>query len=150
MYQIPKRSVDFDIDIYFELAADVSDLIHRDWPFLKSGAESWQLKALLMGIQKSLSLDRVEKMKIINAKLVEFQVDQLLEVFKDEAIEFRKIMATENNAVFDLAVRANNDWIEHLLPALIIGPSIPDNDEEKMAFLEAMMATDQEGTPEFA
>lgn len=149
MYHIPEKYEDFDIELYFESVTDVYDLVDSRWPFLRSRVERTQLETLLGGIEKSLSLNRFEKMRVINSKLSGFQSSQLIEVFSDEAVEFKKLMDEEGESIFDLAVSAYNDWVEDLLPTLLRGPVDPDEDD-KLELLNIMMfANYQEGTPEF-
>jgi hypothetical protein len=149
MYQIPKKMNDFDIALYFGSASEFYDLIHPDWPFLKSEAEREQLETLLRGVEKSLSLNRFEKMRIVTTKLCGFQVSELIKVFTEEASQFIEFMDNDAENVFNLAVRARNDWMEHLLPELVTGPGRVE-DDDKLTLLNAMMLiVDKEGTPGF-
>lgn len=149
MYHIPEKYEDFDIELYFDSVTDVYDLVDSRWPFLRSRVERTQLDTLLGGIEKSLSLNRFEKMRVINSKLSGFQSSQLIEVFSDEAVQFKKLMDEEGESIFELAVSAYNDWVEDLLPTLLRGPVDPDEDD-KLELLNIMMfANYQEGTPEF-
>lgn len=149
MYQIPKNMRAFDIDLYFSSTTDIGGLIHQDWPFIRNKSEIEQMDLLLAGIEKSLSLNRFEKMRIFNAELSKFQANELIKVFVDEAAEFKKLVGEEGGNVFDLAVKAHQDWVENLLPMLLQGPEKPDEDD-KMKLLNAMMcAAHLEGTPEF-
>ena len=48
-------------------------------------------------LEHSLSLSTFEKKRVIDAipTLSQFQIDELIKVFEDERIEFRKLMPTE-------------------------------------------------------
>lgn len=149
MYHIPEKYEDFDIELYFDSVTDVYDLVDSRWPFLRSRVERTQLYTLLGGIEKSLSLNRFEKMRVINSKLSGFQSRRLIKIFSNEAIKLKKDNERGGRNIFDLAVSAYNDWVEDLLPTLLRGPVDPDEDD-KLELLNTMMfAIHSEGTPEF-
>ena len=53
-----------------------------------------------------------EKKRVIDAipTLSQFQIDELVKVFEDERIEFRKLMPTEGEIIKGLVVKAQNEW----------------------------------------
>lgn len=138
MYKPPSNFKRFDIDRYFAEVSNISHLIHPDWPFLKGDGEVKQIAKLFTGIEKSLSLDKTEKLKILFYELGHFRKSALIDVFEDEEVEFRKIIKTEANYVFDLAVTAHHTWKYQLLPELLSGPRFLDK-SEKFLLLDAMM-----------
>jgi hypothetical protein len=52
-------------------------------------------------LEHSLSLSTFEKKRVIDAvpNLSQFQIDELIKVFEDERIEFRKLMPTEGETI---------------------------------------------------
>ena len=52
-------------------------------------------------LEHSLSLSTFEKKRVIDAipTLSQFQVDELIKVFEDERVEFRKLMPTEGEII---------------------------------------------------
>jgi len=127
---------------------DVYDLIHPDWPFFKSEAEREELKALLTNTIYSLSLNHFEKMRIFKTELSRLQVIELLNVFEEERDEFKKLMDTEIEAIKELRIKRMRDWREHLLPELLLGPQL-DEEQDKLALLDALIADQMEGASEF-
>ena len=63
-------------------------------------------------LEHSLSLSTFEKKRVIDAipSLSQFQVDELVKVFEDERVEFRKLMPTEGEIIKGLVVKAQNEW----------------------------------------
>ncbi len=63
-------------------------------------------------LEHSLSLSTFEKKRVIDAipTLSQFQVDELVKVFEDERVEFRKLMPTEGEIIKGLVVKAQNEW----------------------------------------
>ena len=52
-------------------------------------------------LEHSLSLSTFEKKRVIDAipTLSQFQIDELIKVFEDERVEFRKLMPTEGEII---------------------------------------------------
>ena len=63
-------------------------------------------------LEHSLSLSTFEKKRVIDAipTLSQFQVDELVKVFEDERVEFRKLMPTEWEIIKGLVIKAQNEW----------------------------------------
>lgn len=63
-------------------------------------------------LEHSLSLSTFEKKRVIDAipTLSQFQIDELVKVFEDERVEFRKLMPTEGEVIKGLLVKAQNEW----------------------------------------
>lgn len=63
-------------------------------------------------LEHSLSLSTFEKKRVIDSvpQLSQFQIDELMKVFEDERIEFRKLVATEGEIIKGLVVKAQNEW----------------------------------------
>ncbi len=63
-------------------------------------------------LEHSLSLSTFEKKRVIDAvpTLSQFQIDELVKVFEDERVEFRKLMPTEGEIIKWLLVKAQNEW----------------------------------------
>lgn len=63
-------------------------------------------------LEHSLSLSTFEKKRVIDAvpTLSQFQIDELIKVFEDERVEFRKLMPTEGEIIKWLVVKAQNEW----------------------------------------
>lgn len=63
-------------------------------------------------LEHSLSLSTFEKKRVIDAipTLSQFQLDELVKVFEDERVEFRKLMPTEWEIIKWLVVKAQNEW----------------------------------------
>jgi hypothetical protein len=63
-------------------------------------------------LEHSLSLSTFEKKRVIDAvpTLSQFQIDELVKVFEDERVEFRKLMPTEWEIIKWLLVKAQNEW----------------------------------------
>lgn len=63
-------------------------------------------------LEHSLSLSTFEKKRVIDAipTLSQFQIDELIKVFDDERVEFRKLMPTEGEIIKGLVVKAQNEW----------------------------------------
>ncbi len=63
-------------------------------------------------LEHSLSLSTFEKKRVIDAipTLSQFQIDELVKVFEDERVEFRKLMPTEGEIIKGLLVKAQNEW----------------------------------------
>lgn len=63
-------------------------------------------------LEHSLSLSTFEKKRVIDSvpNLSQFQIDELMKVFEDERIEFRKLVTTEGEIIKGLVIKAQNDW----------------------------------------
>ncbi|MBC7498205.1 hypothetical protein H7170_01015 [Candidatus Gracilibacteria bacterium] len=63
-------------------------------------------------LEHSLSLSTFEKKRVIDAipTLSQFQIDELVKVFEDERVEFRKLMPTEGEIIKGLVAKAQNEW----------------------------------------
>ena len=63
-------------------------------------------------LEHSLSLSTFEKKRVIDAipTLSQFQIDELVKVFEDERVEFRKLMPTEGEIIKWLVTKAQNEW----------------------------------------
>lgn len=63
-------------------------------------------------LEHSLSLSTFEKKRVIDAipTLSQFQIDELVKVFEDERVEFRKLMPTEGEIIKWLVLKAQNEW----------------------------------------
>ncbi len=63
-------------------------------------------------LEHSLSLSTYEKKRVIDAipSLSQFQIDELIKVFEDERVEFRKLMPTEGEIIKWLVIKAQNEW----------------------------------------
>ena len=63
-------------------------------------------------LKHSLSLSTFEKKRVIDAipTLSQFQIDELVKVFEDERVEFRKLMPTEGEIIKGLVIKAQNEW----------------------------------------
>lgn len=63
-------------------------------------------------LEHSLSLNVFEKKRVIDAipTLSQFQIDELVKVFEDEREEFKKLMATEAEAIKDLVTKSREWW----------------------------------------
>lgn len=63
-------------------------------------------------LQHSLSLDVPAKLRVIEsfASLSQFQIDQLVEVFEEEAEEFRKLVPTEGRTIAELRAAKAEEW----------------------------------------
>jgi hypothetical protein len=65
--------------------------------FLIHPLTTFDEKTFLDLLEHSLSLSTFEKKRVIDAipTLSQFQIDELVKVFEDERVEFRKLMPTE-------------------------------------------------------
>ncbi len=65
--------------------------------FLVHPLTSFDEKTFMDLLEHSLSLSTFEKKRVIDAipTLSQFQIDELVKVFEDERVEFRKLMPTE-------------------------------------------------------
>lgn len=63
-------------------------------------------------LEHSLSLSTFEKKRVVDAipTLSQFQIDELIKVFEDERVEFRKLMPTEGEIIKGLVIKAQNEW----------------------------------------
>lgn len=63
-------------------------------------------------LEHSLSLSTFEKKRVIDSvpNLSQFQIDELMKVFEDERVEFRKLVATEGEIIKGLVIKAQNEW----------------------------------------
>lgn len=66
-------------------------------------------------LEHSLSLNVFEKKRVIDSipNLSQFQIDELVKVFVDEREEFKKLLATEGEAIKELVVK-QKDWWDQL------------------------------------
>jgi hypothetical protein len=85
------------------------DLIKR---FMVHPLTSFDEMSFVDLLEHSLSLSTFEKKRVIDAipTLSQFQVDELVKVFEDERVEFRKLMPTEGEIIKWLVVKAQNEW----------------------------------------
>ncbi len=69
-------------------------------------------KSFMDLLEHSLSLSTFEKKRVIDAipTLSQFQIDELVKVFEDERVEFRKLMPTEWEIIKGLLIKAQNEW----------------------------------------
>jgi hypothetical protein len=74
------------------------DLIKR---FMVHPLTSFDEMSFVDLLEHSLSLSTFEKKRVIDAipTLSQFQVDELVKVFEDERVEFRKLMPTEGEII---------------------------------------------------
>lgn len=65
-------------------------------------------------LEHSLSLSVFEKKRVIDniPLLSQFQIDELIKVFEDERVEFRKLVSTEWEIIKWLVIKAQNEWEE--------------------------------------
>lgn len=63
-------------------------------------------------LEHSLSLSTFEKKRVIDSipNLSQFQIDELMKVFEDERVEFRKLVTTEGEIIKGLVIKAQNEW----------------------------------------
>ena len=63
-------------------------------------------------LEHSLSLNVFEKKRVIDSipNLSQFQIDELVKVFVDEREEFKKLLATEGDAIKELVVKQKEWW----------------------------------------
>jgi hypothetical protein len=80
--------------------------------FLVHPLTTFDEKSFIDLLEHSLSLSTFEKKRVIDAipTLSQFQIDELVKVFEDERIEFRKLMPTEGEIIKGLVVKAQNEW----------------------------------------
>jgi hypothetical protein len=80
--------------------------------FLVHPLTSFEEKYFMELLEHSLSLSTFEKKRVIDAipSLSQFQLDELVKVFEDERVEFRKLMPTEGEIIKWLVVKAQNEW----------------------------------------
>lgn len=80
--------------------------------FLVHPLTTFEEKYFMELLEHSLSLSTFEKKRVIDAipNLSQFQVDELVKVFEDERVEFRKLMPTEGEIIKGLVVKAQNEW----------------------------------------
>jgi hypothetical protein len=80
--------------------------------FLVHPLTSFDEKSFMDLLEHSLSLSTFEKKRVIDAipTLSQFQIDELIKVFEDERVEFRKLMPTEWEIIKWLVVKAQNEW----------------------------------------
>jgi len=69
-------------------------------------------KSFMDLLEHSLSLSTFEKKRVIDAipTLSQFQIDELVKVFEDERVEFRKLMGSEGEIIKGLVIKAQNEW----------------------------------------
>lgn len=69
--------------------------------FLIHPLTTFDEKAFIDLLEHSLSLSTFEKKRVIDAipTLSQFQIDELIKVFEDERVEFRKLMPTEGEII---------------------------------------------------
>ena len=80
--------------------------------FLVHPLTTFDEKSFMDLLEHSLSLSTFEKKRVIDAipTLSQFQIDELVKVFEDERVEFRKLMPTEGEIIKWLVVKAQNEW----------------------------------------
>lgn len=80
--------------------------------FLVHPLTSFEEKSFMDLLEHSLSLSTFEKKRVIDAipTLSQFQIDELIKVFEDERVEFRKLMPTEGEIIKWLVIKAQNEW----------------------------------------
>jgi hypothetical protein len=80
--------------------------------FLVHPLTTFDEKGFMDLLEHSLSLSTFEKKRVIDAipTLSQFQIDELIKVFEDERVEFRKLMPTEGEIIKGLVVKAQNEW----------------------------------------
>ena len=80
--------------------------------FLVHPLTSFDEKSFMDLLEHSLSLSTFEKKRVIDAipTLSQFQIDELVKVFEDERVEFRKLMPTEWEINKGLVIKAQNEW----------------------------------------
>lgn len=63
-------------------------------------------------LEHSLSLSTFEKKRVVDnvPHLSQSQINELLQVFEDERVEFRKLITTEANVIKWLVIKAQNEW----------------------------------------
>ncbi len=87
----------------------------NDWlfqRFLIHPLTTFDEKHFVELLEHSLSLSTFEKKRVIDAipSLSQFQIDELIKVFEDERVEFRKLMPTEGEIIKWLVIKAQNEW----------------------------------------
>lgn len=85
------------------------DIVGR---FLVHPLTSFDELSFINLLEHSLSLSTFEKKRVIDAipTLSQFQIDELVKVFEDERVEFRKLMPTEGEIIKWLVGKAQNEW----------------------------------------
>lgn len=80
--------------------------------FMVHPLTTFEEKVFMDLLEHSLSLSTFEKKRVIDAvpTLSQFQIDELVKVFEDERVEFRKLMPTEWEIIKWLLVKAQNEW----------------------------------------
>ncbi len=80
--------------------------------FLVHPLTTFDEKYFMELLEHSLSLSTFEKKRVVDAipSLSQFQIDELVKVFEDERVEFRKLMPTEGEIIKWLVVKAQNEW----------------------------------------
>jgi hypothetical protein len=65
-------------------------------------------------LEYSLSLSVLEKKRVIDAvpNLSQFQIDELIKVFEDERVEFKKLLPKEGDTIRDLAQKSKDGWAQ--------------------------------------
>jgi len=65
-------------------------------------------------LEHSLSLSPTEKKRVVDAvpTLSQYQIDELVKVFEDERIEFKKLMPKEGDTIKKLIVEKKDEWVE--------------------------------------
>ncbi len=86
-------------------------------------------------LEHSLSLSTFEKKRVIDAisTLSQFQIDELVKVFEDERVEFRKLMPTEGEIIKGLVVKAQNEWeqLKDIYTEEVLAQTKADEDAKK-------------------
>ncbi len=80
--------------------------------FLAHPFTKFEEKTFIDLLEHSLSLSTFEKKRVIDSipVLSQFQIDELIKVFEDERVEFRKLMTTEGEIIKGLVIKAQNEW----------------------------------------
>jgi hypothetical protein len=65
-------------------------------------------------LENSLSLNLFEKKRVVDAipTISQYQVDELVKVFEDERVEFKKLMPTEGEVIKQYVTKARKEWIQ--------------------------------------
>lgn len=145
MYKCPHDFSKFNLDEYLSHYSCSFGLIHPDWPFLESCVKKETLESLFNYVEKSLSLEKHEKMRIFRRRLSRRQIKALIDVFVDEVKEFKNIIGTEGEAIHEIALKAEKGW-HVILPRLVLGPQ--HGSKDKMKVLHQMMTEGRPRPPE--
>jgi hypothetical protein len=103
--------------------------------FLVHPLTTFDEKYFMELLEHSLSLSTFEKKRVIDAisTLSQFQIDELVKVFEDERVEFRKLMPTEGEIIKGLVVKAQNEWeqLKDIYTEEVLAQTKADDDAKK-------------------